>query len=183
MNHSLKVLLLTNSIFVFASGLLGPLYALFVGGLNQGAVSVGLSWGVFLISATVFTYVVSRAGDRLKEKEYFIMAGYAVRALVWFSYSLIDSLSALLVLQVILGLGEALGSPTFSALFAEHLDGGKHIAEYSDWEIVSKLVSGVAIILGGFVVAQFGFIVLFHAMAVLAAISFFVLLIQPRSLL
>lgn len=85
-NKSLKVLFIYNGIFVFAGGLFGPLYAVYVGLLDKKILSVSITWSVFLIATLVFTLIISRVGDRVKEKEYLMMAGFLVRALAWFLF-------------------------------------------------------------------------------------------------
>ena len=49
--------------------------------------------------------------------------------------SLFQTFIFLLVAQFLLGIGEAVGTPAFDVIFAEHLDKGKHINEYSDGKL------------------------------------------------
>lgn len=183
-NKSLKILYVYNGIFVFAGGLLGPLYALFVTELDNKVFSVSLTWAVFLISSSIFTFVISKLRDDLvKEKEYLLLAGFLTRAVVWFLYIFVDSLASLAILQFLLGLGEALGSPTFNSIFAEHLDPGRHIAEYANWQLIVYIVVALSTLLGGLIVTYFGFRPLFFLMSLLAIVSFFGVLFTPRKLL
>lgn len=183
MNKSLKTLFFFNGIFVFASSLLGPLYAIYVSGIDKDVVAVSGSWAVFLASSTIFTYLMSKWGDRVKEMEYFLIFGYLIRALVWFGYIFVDNLTELLLLQFILGLGEALGTPSYDAIFAVHLDKNNHIKDYSIWKVISNLVGASATFLGGLVVSLYGFAPLFIFMSLLATISMFGILLSPRTLL
>lgn len=82
-NSSLKILFLANGIFSFAGSMLGPLFAVFVASFDKNILSVSLTWATFLFSTTVFTYVISLVGDKIREKEYLLMAGFLVRAAVW----------------------------------------------------------------------------------------------------
>ena len=72
-NPALKTLYIYNGIFVFAGSLLGPLYAVYVGLIDSAILAVSVSWAVFLMATLVFTAVISRVGDRVKEKEYLLM--------------------------------------------------------------------------------------------------------------
>lgn len=157
--------------FVFASNMLGPLYALYVSDIDSRVLSVSLSWSAFLFSTVLFTLLISEVGDKVEHKYYMLVAGFFIRALVWFSYIFIHSIGLLIVVQILLGLGEALGTPSFDAIFAEHLDSGKHIADYAQWKIISSLGGAVAIFLGGLLVDAFGFDYLFFIMSLLAAIA------------
>jgi MFS family permease len=183
MNKSLKVLFLFNGIFVFSNNLLGPLYALFVGGIDNRVIAVSTSWAVFLASGTFFTFLMSKWGDKVKEKEFFLIGGYLLRGFVWFSYIFTDTFYMLLALQILLGLGESLGTPAYNAIFAEHLDKNKHIKEYSTWRVISTLSRAVAVFLGGILVSYFGFDLLFFLMGSLAMVSLFGILLSPRKLL
>jgi len=82
-NRSLKILFLANGIFSFAGSMLGPLFAVFVERLDKNVLSVSLTWAAFMFSASIFTYLISLVGDRVKEKEYLLMAGFLVRAAGW----------------------------------------------------------------------------------------------------
>lgn len=182
-NQALKTLFIFNGIFVFAASLLGPLYAVFIKTIDTDIFSVSLSWSVFLISTTIFMLFVRKYGDRIKETEYLLIAGYFLRALVWFLFPHISTLVVLIILQILLGLGEALGTPAYDALFADHLDQNRHVEEYTDWKLISNFCGAVAVLLGGLVVKYFGFSILFNSMGILATISFFGVLFQSRKLL
>lgn len=182
-NKPLKTLFVYNGIFVFASSLLGPLYAVFVETIDTNIIFISLSWSVFLISTTLFMLLVRRYGDYLKETEYLLMAGYLVRAIVWFLFPSLSTVFGLIVLQALLGLGEALGTPAYDAIFAEHLDENKYVQNYTDWKLLSNIVGALAVIIGGFFVSEFGFSALFYMMALFALVSFAGVWMQPRELL
>jgi hypothetical protein len=182
-NKSLKILFLFNGFFVFASSLLGPLYAIYVETIDSKILSVSITWAAFLLSATFFTFLVSRKGDSVKEKEYLLMFGFLIRAVSWLLFIFMGNIFHLILVQVFLGLGEALGNPSFDAIFAEHLDKGIEIKEYSSWKLVVNSVTAIATIVGGLIVSFFGFVPLFVTMSFLALISFFGILLQPRDVL
>lgn len=182
-NKSLKILFIYNGIFVFAGSLFGPLYAVYVGLLDKNILSVSITWSAFLIATVVFTLIISKIGDRIKEKEYLLLAGFLVRAIAWFLFIFATNVYYLFFLQILLGLGEAFGTPAFDAIFAEHLDDGRHIEEYSDWKLVLNAATGIGTIIGGVIATKFGFQWLFISMSVLAIVPFIGVLIQPRKLL
>lgn len=182
-NKSLKTLFIINSIFVFGSSLFGPLYAIYVQGIDNKIVTVSLSWAVFMVSSTVFMYFVSKYGDKIKEQEYLLAGGFLVRSIAWFSYLFVSNISGLILVQIVLGLGEALGTPSWNAIFARHLDGHKEIMDYSSWNIINNLIVAGSTILGGVLVTLFEFNVLFVAMSMLALVSFVGVLITPRRVL
>lgn len=183
MNKSLKVLLLNNSLFVLAGSLLGPLYAIFVSNIDNKILSVSTSWFALMLSAVVFTYIVSLLGDKIVETEYLLIAGYLVRAIVWFLFIFTNSLTMLIFLQILLGLGEALGNPSFDTIFAKHLDKGVQIKQYSNWKILEKIAGATGVLLGGIIVSNYGFTPLFISMSSLALITSITVFLVPRKLL
>ena len=182
-NKALKILFFYNGLFVLAASLLGPLYALFVESYVDGVLAVSYSWAAFLISTTVFTVLVARLGDRVKEKEYFILAGFVLRATGWLLFIFVGALYQLILVQIIIGAGEALGTPGFNSVFADHLDNNMHVKEYSIWSLISNIASAIGVIIGGYIIKYFGFNVLFLIMTTLAIVSFFGILLKPRKLL
>ena len=179
-NKVLRTLFIYNGIFVLAGSLLSPLYAVYVEKFQSGVMWISISWSVFLVSTTIFIFVLSRMGDKVKDKRHLLLGGYFVRGVAWLLFVFADSIFMLLVLQSLLGLGEALGSPAFDAMFAENLEKGKHIADYSNWKIITNMTVAAGTIAGGFIVSKMGFSVLFLAMSLLAMISFFGILLEPK---
>src|SRR3989344_5954597 len=86
-----------------------------------------------------------------------LAGGYLIRASCWLYMSVITNIGQLIITQFILGIGEALGTPAFDAIFAEHLDKNKHIMDYSDWKMTANAVLVLGTLLGGFIVSKFGF--------------------------
>lgn len=182
-NKALKILFLYNSIFVLGESMLGPLYAIYVVEFIDGVTAVSVSWAAFLISTSIFTLLVAKKGDGVKEEEELMMFGYLIRAISWIMMIFISSLWALVLVQLLLGFGSALGGPSFSAIFAKHLDKNKFVKEYSGWFLIRNLSSAAGILIGGVIVGKFGFEALFIIMASLSLVSFFGILLKPRKLL
>lgn len=182
-NRALRTLYIYNGIFTLGGALLGPLYAVYVQRFEADVFDISVTWAAFLISTSFFTFLISKIGDRIPEKEYLLLGGFLVRAIGWFLFIFVGNLAFLILLQVILGVGEALGSPAFDAIFAEHLDSGKHILEYSDWKLIANMATATGVILGGAIVEIFGFPWLFASMSLLAMVAFLGVFLKPRSVL
>lgn len=182
-NKSLLSLFLINGIFVFASSLFGPLYAIYIEKLGTGILSASLTWSAMLVVTTLVTMIVAKFGDKIKEKEYLLIAGFIIRSIAWLSYTIIGTLPQLILVQVLIGIGEAVGSPSFDAIFADHLDKKSEIMEYSGWKVLYNLVAALGTGLGGVIVVSYGFNMLFYIMSALAAVSAAIAITRPRKLL
>lgn len=182
-NKSLFALIIINGIFVFGANMFPPIFALFVQKIGGNAFAAGSIWAIFAITSGIAIFFVSLFGDKLKEKEYLLAISYIIRAISWLGYFFVNALWQIYIIQFILAIGEALGTPVFSALFSQHLDSGFYIKEWSAWTALSFILIGVASLLGGVIVSSFGFQTLFLIMSALAVISFIFLIVQPRKLL
>jgi len=180
---ALKILFISNGIFVFANQLLGPLFAIYAGRFHTSTLWVSFSWFVYVFSATIFTAIVAKYGDRVKEKEYLLVAGFMFRVLSWILYIFTTNIELFLFIQVMLGLGDAIGSPAFDSIFATHLDKGAEVNEYSTWKMVLNFSLAIASLVGGLIVYYYSFELLFAIMAIFGIISSLIVFIQPRKLL
>jgi predicted MFS family arabinose efflux permease len=180
---ALKILFISNGIFVFADRLLGPLYAIYAEKFHTSTLWVSFSWFVYVFSATIFTAIVAKYGDKVKEKEYLLVAGFMFRVLSWILYIFTSNIELFLFVQVMLGLGDAMGSPAFDSIFATHIDKGSEVNEYSTWKLVLSFSMAIASLLGGLIVYYYSFELLFVIMALLGVVSSLVVLLQPRKLL
>lgn len=182
-NRSLKVLIIINSVFILAANAFPPIFALYVDEIGGGIFEAGSIWAIFAVFTGILMIIISRFGDKIKEKEYLVAGGYLFRLLGWLGYFFSSALWHLYLLQMILAIGEALGTPAFNAIYSEHLDKGKYVRQWGVCNALSLSITGIAAFIGGAIASIFGFKILFLFMSFLALLSFIFLMIQPRKLL
>ncbi|MBI4193283.1 MAG: MFS transporter [Candidatus Colwellbacteria bacterium] len=183
LNRALRVLIITNSIILLASALLGPIYAVFVEKVGGSLLDASWAGGIYAFVAGITVLFSGRMVDRVKESELIIVAGYTVMGFGFLSYVLVDSVSALFATQVLIGLGAAIYAPAFDALYSKHLDSHKSGVEWGAWESVTYLTVAIGAVLGGLVVTEFGFNALFATMAALSFGSALFIWRLPRRVL
>lgn len=181
-NRALRVLITFNGLLLFGGMLFGPLYAVFVQRIG-GIVLIGVSSASYYLSASLFLWVVGKFGDKVKEKELMLGASYLIRAVGYLGFLFVDRPLFLILLQMFFGLAEALGTPTFGALFAKHVDGDMEIMEYSDWALVANLIMAIGALTGGYFVSSFGFSAVFVVISALCLTSSLGIFLLPRKVL
>lgn len=144
---------------------------------------VSVSTAVFYVASTLFLLFMARWGDRVREKELLLVASYIIRGLAFLGYIFIGSALSLILIQILFGLGEALGTPIFGALFAKHTNKKEEVLEYSDWTLVANLMMALGTVVGGFIVSSLGFTFLFVTIAILCFVSAGWILFTPREIL
>ena len=129
------------------------------------------------------SYATGKLGDKIKEREYLLGLGYFLRGLGFFGYIFIQSPFHLLFVQIILGIGEAFGNPSFKAIFSDHLDKGKYSSEWGVWDALYSITVGLSAMIGAFIVSIFGFATLFIIMGSIAILSSVIIMLLSRELL
>lgn len=169
--EEIKILLYGGNIWYFAEGMFGPLLAVFTAEVGGSILDISWAWSTYLIFYGILAINVGRVADRV-DKARLMVWGYGLNALFTFGYVFVDSPFTLLLVQAGLGIAAALAAPTWNALYDEYSD--KKI-DGSAWGLAggsASIVTGIAIVVGGLVVEQFSFDILFLAMGVIQTIAF-----------
>lgn len=183
LNGKLKILLVTNGMILFAAAMLGPIYALFVDKIGGDLLDASLAGATFSVTAGIAVFLSGKLSDRVKENELIVMTGYLFMGFGFFLYTQIDSMVQLLFVQVIIGLGEALYSPSFDALYSKYLDGDRSGSQWGTWESMNYFSAAAGAVSGGIVVSFLSFDALFLGMSVLAIGSALYIYHLPRTTL
>ena len=166
-----KILLIASSLWFFGEGLFGPLFAVFSEKIGGDILDITWALSLYMVLTGVLYIVFGRLLRNSKKKELALIIGYSLNTIFTFCYIFIHNNFQLLILQVGLATAEALSTPVWDALFSKHL-------ETSDdslfWGIAgghSQLVSGIALAIGGLVIYNFSFNLLFIIMGCIQALA------------
>lgn len=182
MNKKLKILYITNGIFIVAGALLGPLYAIYVATFSVSVFMISLTWAVMLFTGLITFYLISKqAKDDESTNLNFIIWGYLISAVSWLLFAFTTNFYQLFFIQAILGVGLALGGPSWNSLVASHLDKGKHVHDFAEWSMVSKFIEFFSVLFGGLIIVTVGFDALFIAMFFIGVISALLLVTLKKS--
>lgn len=182
-NKPIRILLVTNGLILIASAMLGPIYALFVEKIGGDLLDASYAFGVYAIAAGAATLISGKHADKLKENELIVVVGYAIIGVAFFGYMFVNSIWSLLLVQILIGLGEAIYSPAFDAVYSKHLDGHKSGREWGAWESINYFTTALGSIIGGLLVTLFGFNAMFIVMGILCFASALYILQLPRKVL
>ncbi|OGY43981.1 MAG: hypothetical protein A2731_02530 [Candidatus Buchananbacteria bacterium RIFCSPHIGHO2_01_FULL_39_8] len=180
---ALKILLVTNSLILVAGAMIGPIYALFVEEIGGDLLDASLTGGVFALAAGITTLISGKFSDKIKENELIVVLGYGIMGFSFLLYIFCNSIWFLFLIQVITGLGEAIYSPAFDAVYSKHIEKKKAGKQWGAWESMNYFALTAGAIIGGFIATALGFDVLFGIMAVLSFGSALYILRLPRQVL
>ena len=183
LNRKLRILYITNGFVLLAGAMLAPIYALFVEDMGGDLLDAGLTSTVFFLTAGIVTLLSGKYSDKIKENELIVVFGYVIMAIGFSLYLFASSIWMLYIIQFVIGLGEAIYSPPFDAIYSKYLDKGKSGDQWGIWEAMSYFSIAAGAFAGGLVVTYFGFNSIFVIMSLLCLMSAIYIYRLPRKVL
>ena len=173
MHKQMRLFLISNSFFVLAMGMLGPIYAIFVKQIGGDVLDAGISWSAFTITSGLGMLLIGKIQDNLKKEKLMITMGYSLQSLAFFGYYFVSSMAQLYIVQIILGISLMVQLPVFNSFYTKYLEDGKFASQWAAWGGMNFTITGVAALVGGFLVKIFSFKTLFLAMFLISLIGLF----------
>lgn len=171
LNKRIKILLYGGNVWYFGEGMFGPLFAVFTERLGGDILDISWAWATYLVVAGLLYIVVGKITDAYDNKEKVMVLGYILNTLFTFGYLLVSTPWHLFLIQAGLGIAAAMATPTWDALYAKHED-RKH--DGFQWGLAggeAQIITGVAIVVGGYVVIYGSFTALFVTMGIIQTIA------------
>ena len=157
LKKGIKILLISDFFAVLATGMIGPIYAIFVQDIGGDILDASWAYFAYMVSCGIVLYLMGIWENKVKNKGLFVVAGYALNALGCLSYFFVGNQFQLIITQIILGLSQAVLSPVFDSLYSDFVNARNKAREWADWEAMLYVTNAIAAIVGGYFVASFGF--------------------------
>ncbi|MBU0708585.1 MFS transporter [Patescibacteria group bacterium] len=175
-NPVIRFLIISDTVLVGAAGLLGPIFALFIGEFIQGSdeAVVGIAAGIYLFSKSILQIPVAHLIDRIRgeKDDFWLMFIFTIFiAIVPLLYLVISTPMQLYIVQFILGFFNAFVFPTYMAIFTRHIDKDKEGTEWGIYFTLTDVASATLAVIGGYVAVSAGFPVLVIAVVVLSLVG------------
>lgn len=181
LNRALRILLITNSLILVAGAMLGPIVALFVEQIGGDILDAGYAGAAFALAAGITVVISGKYSDRVKHTEHIVVIGYLLVAIGYTLYVFVNSIWLLLLVQLIIGFGEAIYAPAFDSLYSKHLTSHKEGTQWGIWESMNYFSIAGGALIGGIIAHYLGFNVLFLVMAVLSLLSALYIYFLPKN--
>ncbi len=179
LNKTTKILLIASSLWYFGEGLFGPLFAVYAQKIGGDLLDITWAWAAYLIATGIFYVLVGKFVNKSKYKKQVMIFGYGLNALLTFGYIFVHNTQQLFMIQIGLGIAEALSASIWDSLFAHHLEDKSNTFHWSIANGHPHFVSGIAIAIGGLIANYISFEALFLTMGIIQTIA---TIIQARIL-
>ena len=173
LQKNLKILLYSSNIWYLGEGMFAPIFGLFTQKIGGNILDISGIWATYLVATGIFTILVGRLSDRNISKAKLMIIGYALNAIFTFCYLFVSSQLSLFVVQVGLGIASALATPTWNALYAQYENKKEAGFIWGIAEGNSKICTGIAVVVGGFIANYFSFQILFITMGIIQVLATF----------
>jgi MFS family permease len=170
MSQPERILLWGSNLWMFADGMLGPLFAVLSQRIGGNVLDISWAWAVYIGVTGIFVIIVGAVSDRLS-KEKLLVAGYALTAVFTFCYLLVTKPIHLLLVQAGLGLSLGLSNPTWFALYDKHTHPDRKGFAWGLEDGMAKIITALAILIGGAIVRYGSFKALFIIMGTLQTLA------------
>ena len=171
MHKQLKLFLTANSFFIVALGMFGPIYAIFVQEIGGDILAAGSAWAIFMLVSGIGIFFMGKFVDKIQREKPVLMLGYAITSLGFLGYYFVSNVYHLFAVQVLLGLSYVMINPAGNSFYTKYLEKGKFAFQWSVWEGSYFTLTGIAAIIGAFLVKIFNFKILFLVMFVISLIG------------
>lgn len=179
-NPVIKFLIISDVLYVGATGLLGPIFALFIEDyiVDGGAAVAGVAAAIYLFTKSVMQIPIAAVIDRIRgeKDDYFVLCiSTFLMALVPLLYLVVTLPWHLYVVEFILGLVTAFSFPSYMAIFTRHID---HHQEGLEWGVYFTLVdfsSAALAAIGGYLASTWGFRPLIILVVIISLVGSFLL--------
>ncbi len=178
-----KIILYTNGLILLSGAMLGPIYALFVEDIGGSLLDASYAFAIFSFTAGIVTVLSGKYVDKIKENELILVLGYGIIGIGFILYIFVNSIFLLFLVQIIIGIGEAVSWPAFDVLYNKHIDKNNPGKWWGIWESLNYFTIGTGALIGGFLVTFFSFNIMFIIMGLLCLISALYILLLPRKIL
>ncbi|MBI2011628.1 MFS transporter [Candidatus Daviesbacteria bacterium] len=145
--------------------------------------AASITGAIFALTAGIVVLFSAKISDKIKRADLIVILGYLLIGLGFLLFIFANSLLFLFLIQIVIGLGEAIYAPAFDKLYSSHLTPAKTGREWGAWEATHYFAIAVGAVLGGIIVTNFGFNVLFMIMALLCFFSAFYIYKLPKHIL
>ncbi|MFH1326132.1 MAG: MFS transporter [Candidatus Falkowbacteria bacterium] len=175
-NAIIRLLIVSDTVLSGASGLLAPIFALFIEDFIIGgnAITAGVAASIYLVTKSVFQIPIAAFIDRIRgEKDdfYLMFIFTIIIGLIPLLYLFINTPLQLYLVQFILGLFTSFTFPTYMAIFTRHVDKEKEGTEWGVYFTLTDLSGATLAAVGGYVAATAGFENLIIAVSIISVIG------------
>lgn len=185
MGRIVRYFILADLALLAGWGLIEPVFAVFILDRVQGAtvITLGISAAIYWLVKSVIQIPIALFLDKTpseRDDYIFLVVGLILAGITSLSFILVDRIWQLYLVQFMHAVAFAFYVPSWSGIFARHLDQGHQAFDFTLDSAIVGLSSGVASFLSGLLVVWFGYNTIFVLGALFSFVSSLVVFSVPQ---
>lgn len=162
MNPVIRFLILSDTVWQGAFGLLGPIFALFIVDFIQGGneLVAGVAAAIFLVTRSILQIPIASLIDRIcgeKDDFWILFIGSLLGAAIPLAYLFVDTPAELYIVQFVFGTILAFTYPSYMAIFTKHIDKQREGTDWAIYFTFNDLAMAVTASIGGVLAVTIGY--------------------------
>lgn len=184
MNRIIKLLIFADIFVLTGFGLIEPIFSIFIKDnlIGGSLVTAGIASTIFIVTKSITQLPFAHYVDRKQNREFFLILGGIVIAIVPFFYAYSIHIYSIYLAQALYGLGAALAYPTWLSLFSTNLDRKRESFEWAVYSTSVGLGTALAAFAGAGLASMIGFKKVFFIVGIFSIASVIILFFlgKPR---
>ncbi len=184
-SNIVRFFIMTDVVLLAGWGLVAPVFAVFI--LEQIAdstlVTIGISSAIFWLVKSFLQIPIANFLDKRRDERlsfYVLIVGLVLVALAAFSFTFIEDIWQLYLVQLLHAVAMSLYIPSWSGMFSRHLDKEHYSLDWSLDSTAIGISAGVTGALGGILAKAFGFNINFVIAGIASLLAIFTVLSVPQ---
>jgi MFS family permease len=172
MENKNKIILLISLglLFTFAVEMIAPIYAIFVKNVGENMLSVGIAYAIYGIVFSTLQPFMGRLADKCGRIKFSIIANL-INSIGLFGYIFVTHIYRVYLLQILLGIGSSIASPSQQAMMADITSKKKRGEEFGYIYMAMGYSSALAAVFAGVIADFISFQMVFLIGAIIALLS------------
>lgn len=173
MNLNIKKFIISESLYIGSTGLILPLIAVFISSniLYGNIVAAGIGVTIYTLTKSTIRIPISKYCDNNQLHKQYMITGYFIMAVIPAGYYLMQNIYHYYALQIIGGIGAAIGRAGWYGIFSKNIEKNKEAYTWGVMQTATGLAEAATAAVGGVVVVLFGFHILFLITTIIGLLS------------
>lgn len=167
----IRILLVSNYLNIFGFMLFGPLYSIYVLRLGLSTVQIAGALALYSFTLGCLMLVAGHMQNSSTRITAGIIFGYFILMLGGVGFLTMHTLHEVYLVQMVNAIGGGIITPAWKALYSRYARPGIEAREWSYFDGGNQILGATAILLGGIIIAAFGFRAIFYLMIFLQLIG------------
>ena len=160
----------------FGWGLIGPFYYLYVNQLGGGSLEqFGIAFGIMYFASALASIIAGKYSDKLGRKP-FLIGTSIMYAIIIYGYTMINTDIQLYIAQALIGIVGSIEQTMNASFLGDVTKKSKRGFQIGIVQSLVEMFSGVAMVIGGFLIGATGFKIIFYIVSIIIVMGALILL-------